>query len=212
MREDLVKDASRGDRGPLPGAGGAEKTFKEKPILFSSDMVRAILEGRKNVTRRVMKPQIPDLPSMNPAGYSEIIQEHQRVYPCPYGKVGDRLWVRETWDEGCMGSILYRADYSTEELAAGKQVFKWRPSIFMPRWASRILLEITNIRSQRLDEIEEIDARIEGFKYDPPVTARTAFITLWDQLNEKRGFGFRTNPWVWVIGLKVVEVKGENAR
>lgn len=169
----------------------------ERPILFSGEMVRAILEGRKTQTRRVMKPQ-PDT-------------EFPCVYDreCLYGIPGDRLWVREAFSiydhpEGPV--CFYKADHPQDEY------LKWRPSIHMPRWVSKILLEITDIRVERLKDISEEDAKAEGvvigveeFKVtgtDRPY--KLAYSLLWDLINAKRGFGWDVNPWVWVIEFKRV--------
>jgi hypothetical protein len=159
--------------------------MNERPILFSGEMVRAILEGRKTQTRRVIKPQL-------------------RInYKCPYGQPGDRLWVRETWQ--CfkpnteeiinpntvnIRALAYRA---TNEWRG-----KWRPSIHMPRWASRITLEITAVRVERLQDIGEVDAMREG---DPTCenTHIDWFRALWDSINAKRGYSWESNPWVWVV-------------
>jgi len=181
--------------------------IKERPILFSGPMVRAILDGRKTMTRRVIK-------------YPAVTVEHDRiiagrfidpktgcvdgqfdVIACPYGQPGDRLWVRETYNS-CGGKPFYRAD---GELHPD---WKWRPSIFMPRWASRITLEITAVRVERLKDITIEDAQAEGVT---PLGVegdgrrwRAAFRELWDSLNAKRGHGWGANPWVWVISFKRV--------
>jgi hypothetical protein len=174
------------------------KTSNEKPILFSAPMVRAILEGRKTMTRRVVKPQ-PE--SDQDDGHAGLIQD------CPYGQPGDRLWVRETFStDGCAcyepcfcPSVWYKAD----DLSEDKELQpKWCPSIFMPRWASRIILEVTGVRVERLQEITNAGALAEGI--EPSGVPRTYvgdFAALWDSLNAKRGYGWDTNPWVWVIGF-----------
>jgi len=122
---------------------------------------------------------------------------------CPYGQVGDRLWVRETWHVGlsshgvCPG---YKADMKYRCGESMPQLFplKWKPSIHMPRWASRILLEITEVRVERLQEITGEDAKAEGAEpYGYYFIG--GFKELWDSLNAKRGYGWETNPWVWVI-------------
>lgn len=196
----------------------------ERPILFSGPMVRAILEGRKSVTRRAMKPQ----PVLNERGFwnwkahgwqGDCGPMRSALEDCPYGAPGDRLWVREAWQAdppddgtwaytqwaGCATSTideiprrfrapkhcLYRASWDGFEL-------RWRPSIHMPRWASRLLLEVTEVRVQRLQDISEEDARAEG------VESRAAFCGLWDTLN---GAGeWRANPWVWAMSFRRVEV------
>lgn len=170
---------------------------KEKPILFSGAMVRAILEGKKTQTRRVIKPQ-------------PMLDTHTRVtacYKCPYGAPGDRLWVRETWtthqnDKGA-DCLLYRAEVPDPELYA-----PWRPSIFMPRAASRIMLEVTGVRVERIQEISEADAIAEGVEIIPIDTStwtnRQSFSILWDKINAKRGYSWASNPWVFVISFKLI--------
>ena len=160
--------------------------MKERPILFSGPMVRAILNGTKTQTRRVMRP-------------GERV-EKMILNKSPYGIPGDRLWVRETWtgadDPAHKHAVHYRAD--------GERACRWRPSILMPRWASRITLEVTGIRIERLCDITERDALAEGCVGDGHVTvdARAAFKLLWGSLNAKRGYGWDANPWVWVIHFK----------
>ena len=211
--------------------------MKERPILFSGPMVRAILDGTKTQTRRVVKPQ-PDL-SILKESYRDLEFEFRRMpvlgpthvpsewgfcakydkpncvpihgYKCPYGTIGDRLWVRETWapHPQDQATIFYRATVDTEP---GIRVWDgpWKPSIYMPRWASRITLEITGIRVERVQDISDEDARAEGLwcRFDGQgcegkchkcsETARVAFRTLWDSTNAKR-HPWASNPWVWVI-------------
>ena len=140
-----------------------------------------------------------------------------RIYP--RYEVGDRLWVRETW-HGIEHPTDRDSEFITYKATAHPHILKtvkWRPSIFMPRWASRITLEITEVRVERLQEITEEDARAEGLVYHKgfsqwytsPDTLvfghKTAFQILWDSLNAKRGYGWDTNPWVWPISFKVVK-------
>lgn len=206
-----------GNQSQLMGAA-----MKERPILFSSEMVRAILDGRKTQTRRVVNPQ-------------SLLDNKTRVtacYECPYGAPGGHLWVRETWravelDNGNDG-ILYKADNhfkSIENSQAAADLWcdayadrkygnKWRPSIFMPRWASRIALAVTDVRVERLQEISEEDAIAEGLQKEVisvgyqndsvTLRARPKFVYLWDKINSDRGYSFESNPWVWVISFKVV--------
>ena len=153
--------------------------MKERPILFSAPMVRAILECRKTMTRRVVKPQPdqpqPDCDGKEPYWYVggyRLRQDADNPLVCKFGQVGDRLWVRETWTPqsafngdpgGC--SVEYRADGDVR-FFDGEHGMEpdgtWRPSMFMPRWASRITLEITSVRVERLNEISEADAMAEG--------------------------------------------------
>lgn len=188
---------------------------KERPILFNGAMVRAILDGSKTQTRRVCK------------GQRELSNNHDfQLDRCPYGKSGDRLWVRETWSKSkqpyLSGHIFYRADGETNgkqfALSYVERESKWRPSIHMPRWESRILLEVTNVRVERLQDISEEDARLEGITCggclncggnescsceDPKPDARDSFIWLWESINGQGSWIY--NPWVWVIEFKVIE-------
>ena len=202
---------------------------KERPILFSDRMVCAILEGRKTQTRRVVKQQ-DVLDSRNEVGVWDGPGEvgEWEVSRCPYGQVGDRLWVREAWH--CDGDpkfveynpeiglsatpdCFYRATEMCRNPNAG---WRWRPSIHMPRWASRITLEITGVRVERLQDISEEDAKAEGVELigarlvndDGSTTAYTHkmhFEALWDSINEDRGYSWESNPWVWVVNFKRIE-------
>lgn len=201
-------------------------TKSEKPILFSSPMVRAILDGRKTMTRRVMK-----LPRWAESfdewtGTEALAVCHEtgcsaRIH-CPYGETGDRLWVRETftyWEHPESGEdfLEYIADNhrrSESEWPYPHPIYdhcvgrfgKKIPSIFMPRWASRITLEVTDVRVERLQEITEADAVAEGFALDGDgVTALENFATLWEQLNLLRGYGWDLNPYVWVVSFKRIK-------
>ncbi len=177
---------------------------KSRPILFSAPMIRAILDGRKSQTRRVVK---------NPEDYGCQIPGPAII--TPYGRPLDRLWVRETFglvDESDGKQCVYRADSGPIHEATTK----WKPSIFMPRWASRITLEIISIRVERLQEISEADAIAEGISKGPvklwkgatpsgkPLqTAKEQFKTLWDTINAKKQ-PWSSSPWVWVIEFKRV--------
>ena len=193
---------------------------RERPILFSGPMVRAILEGRKTQTRRVIRPQ------PHPT-HQRLLEEHpgdpQLGIPCPYGAAGDRLWVRETWasirgldekkpseiasygDSADLG-FFYRSDGDEQVVGRGR----WRPSIHMPRWASRITLGILGVRVERVKDIGEEEAVSEGCvvmpasAINPQPTARGSFIMLWNSINYARGFGWLSNPWVWVIEFRRV--------
>ena len=199
--------------------------MKERPILFSGPMVKAILEGRKSQTRRVMKPQPIKLPydHIFPSGEHGLMSDTPHQYGssmahfCPYGKVGDRLWVRETLRRAESGTPTRYLD-GCPVMRDGESIdwpFKrspW-PSIFMPRWASRISLEITGVRVERLQEITEEDAVAEGCELMVGVTAggciglvsaRYAFRKLWDSINGKK-YPWSENPWVWVIEFKRIE-------
>lgn len=184
-------------------------------------MVRAILDGRKTMTRRAVKPRIVP-----------IVDECFRVNGkwcnhtfgyelgelCPYGQPGDRLWVRETWRE--MGSIQLSDGTipKAEQLNADNRHVVYaasepwegpfRPSIHMPRWASRITLEVADVRVERLQNISEEDAFAEGIERgDPGVEGwgRFCYRKLWNSINEKREFGWDVNPWVWVIQFRRIQ-------
>ena len=178
--------------------------MKEKPIIFSGPMVRAILEGRKTQTRRIIKStrdiNVTDTDVYR--AFQASLESH-----CPYGQPGDHLWVRETWynpayeqgESGLSCDCYYKA---TDDV-----IVPWRSSIHMPRWASRITLKITDIRIQRLQEISPYDVRCEGFieEEGDGIGFLFKFADYWDSLNEKRGVSFGTNPWVWVIEFWKIE-------
>ena len=181
--------------------------------------MRAILEGCKTQTRRIVKHEIPQhlthvrrLTNTN-GDEGAVITEHPDMRTgqlaasvwCPYGKVGDRLWVRESHyveiapGPGHTGFILYKA---TDDPAP---VSKWRPSIHMPRWASRITLELDSVRVERLNECSRGDAMAEGCPFpnmaDGP-DPRKWYAELWGQINGPGSW--EANPWVWVVGFKVI--------
>jgi hypothetical protein len=213
--------------------------MKERPILFSAPMVRAVLEGRKTQTRRVIKPQ-PTLTDNggfvwkgSAYGLGSGHRETQRNFSkhcCPYGQPGERLWVREThavfygapYDDGKSDDVVvYRADHGDSVEAN----FAWKPSIHMPRWASRIDLEITGVRVERLNDISERDAINEGIEriggnfcispwknyrkgedgemqQDCSAPSRS-FMTLWESINGADSW--KQNPWVWVVEFKAIK-------
>lgn len=193
-----------------------EIAVKDRPILFSAPMVRAILAGRKTQTRRVVKPPVPirspcDIRWMDESPHPEVYAAGGAWIPlaCPYGATGTRLWVRETWSmasTACGGEeTIYAADYPDDSDKASGVVR--RPSIHMRRDQSRITLEITDVRVQRLQEISEVDACDEGFDQERAFgvvlqTRVEMFRKLWNDINEKRGFGWDANPWVWVITFR----------
>ncbi|EOZ4785952.1 hypothetical protein ACQRMJ_000863 [Pseudomonas aeruginosa] len=199
----------------------AEKP-RERPILFNDQMVRAILEGRKTVTRRVVKPKPDFLGSMvDPNTPFKTLDAglHARI-TCPYGEPGDRLWVRETWGlqvrsygGGAGEFIVYRAtnpDAIYCRSSEGREYpVKWKPSIHMRRHSSRILLEITAVRVERLQDISEEQARAEGYPAEREcetggsgLDAWLWFRSLWGEINGPEAF--TANPWVWVIEFKRV--------
>lgn len=207
--------------------------MKERPILFSAPMVRAILDGRKTQTRRIVK-NIGVAP-----GIGEVLKgsDDTAEWPdyCPHGKVGDRLWVRETWQGPILDDdefeeyrrdgkerfinphyCVYRATDQLDAIDVDDNELKWRPSIHMPRWASRILLEITNIRVERLNDISEEDAIAEGIKnyengcygLDDPgscmgVKPSIAYMRLWNHINGQGSWDL--NPWVWCLTFRIIK-------
>jgi hypothetical protein len=259
--------------------------MKERPIIMGAESVRAILEGRKTQTRRVIKPQprwgsdvvgvkiidgvvfpINSFPSQCGCPiYLSGIKEYIYGTKQPYGVIGDRLCVKETWgvvshtfDENeniCDwkpnrpakqirelkfgtgyydGHVIYKADGGFEWNAGDdcsiETKIAWKSPLFMPRCASRILLEITDIRVERVQDVSEEDAIAEGVEFGSCweeqfgegyctgegwmdyrnadygcSTPKESYKTLWDSLNAKRGYSWEKNPWVWVIEFKVVE-------
>lgn len=206
--------------------------MKERGIIFNSEMVRAILDGRKTQTRRVMNNQPCTLPGetisvqqddFNFRWAGDLHNDTSGWFPCPFGKVGDRLWVRETFcivhDEqfGEENWIDYRATpkYSDKKPAGwdaepnDPEALNWAPSIHMPRWASRIKLEITDVRVERLQAASDDDFKAEGYPLDRELTGGSTdafcwFRHLWDSVS-KPDCNFESNPWVWVVEFKKVE-------
>jgi hypothetical protein len=221
--------------------------MKERGILFSAPMVRALLAGTKTQTRRALKRQpwascsIEEggdgespfvYSSLHGAGPGHEVEEERTPCRCPYGVPGDRLWVRETWafERNAIGSareeegpFVYRATDSEQRRLCDR----WRPSIHMPRWASRILLEIVSVRVERLQDIRAADARAEGLHrypydwrdsefplddvaYEPfegfgtrYSCASQAYCALWESIN---GAGsWAANPWVWSVEFRRIE-------
>ena len=216
-----------------------------KPILFKTEMVKAILAGNKTQTRRVVQPQ-PDADQklIGPEMYTPALTDKDgELYPgpevygiysddgefgvkCPYGKIGDILWVRETFCD-FHGLIIYKADEKYNEIV-DNDLWRWKPSIFMPHEAARIFLEVTDIRVERLQDISENDAKAEGiveftkdgvgFEYGidgwnwsyedgwPSMCTNRvyAYEELWDLINGKK-YPWSSNPWVWVISFNRVD-------
>lgn len=198
---------------------------REKPIPFIGELVSAILQGRKTQTRRVVKDWHvgPAVMGLDNDGMPCVAIGAGRWIRCPYGAPGDRLWVREAWAVGRGYDGLAPRDLPTPtqlriklwHLADGPKpewAGKTRPPMFMPRWASRINLEITGVRVERLQEISEADANAEGFQRSQMGAGYPVFITessekfrnTWNTLNAARGFAWDANPWVWVIEFKQV--------
>lgn len=223
--------------------------MKERPILFSAPMVRAILDGSKTQTRRVVKPQ-PDSKEATGACWVEIDGRHQWAWNsgedqdilpnetqffCPHGQPGDRLWVKEQTikveDHGWIGPVYTESDAGRYALEWGygqsddpdyipPHAIKRRPSIFMKRAMSRITLEITGVRVERLQDISGADCIaegvtrvrdachvIKGFGYDASGLCHTSAITpyaqLWESINGPDSWA--ANPWVWVVEFKRVQ-------
>lgn len=187
-----------------------------KPMLFSTEMVQAILKDRKTVTRRAVKPQpkaalypMPD--SMCWPGCFANCEE-ERVYRPPF-QTGDILWVRETWAKSMAGTFMYRADDKAI------MVERWHPSIHMPREAARIFLRVTDVRSERLNDITDAQAKAEGVSMPLPAQKDPeyaeyiggyygAFADLWDSTIKPKDiptYGWDANPWVWVIEFERCE-------
>lgn len=232
--------------------------MRELPIPFSTPMVRAILDGNKTMTRRIVKPQPPDEAKTlcGPKTYEPIaIDKDGEMYPgspiygaydengewgtkCPY-QPGDHLYVRETWRcvkyDNMDGDLNYGVEFkdgtrkyfkfddSERYHQFGKYALKkgWQPSIYLPKEAARIWLEVTNVRVERLQEISQKDIEFEGIwhysqEYREEIciwrdcaeairNRRTKYFKkLWDGINLKRGYGWDTNPWVWVVSFKKV--------
>lgn len=189
-------------------------------------MVRAVLDGTKTMTRRVIKRPLPhDFDE-----WSEVARREAVYWKCPYGQPGDRLWVRECF------SYLHDYDAHHTFKDPSDPIHHWadgnpdygdwtkpKPSIHMPRWASRIDLEVTGVRVERVQDISNEDAQAEGcreYGYDHDDwlyhqsgyivmagTPREEFQELWDSINAKRGYGWESNPWVWAVDFKIIDNK-----
>lgn len=233
--------------------------MKERPILFNADMVRALLDGRKTQTRRILKSQPPEGCGLievgtfapividrkgeqqpGPDTFGAFSEDGEWGLKCPYGQPGDRLWVREAFQGPLVDGeemekdpsyfknmsryknpkhCAYRASGDSCEYVDpdGDLIQRWRPSIHMPRWASRITLEIVSVRVERLKSISKTDAEAEGVErhgdswrdYTHPtechfaLDARTSFATLWKSINGVDSWN--GNPWVWVVEFKRME-------
>lgn len=186
--------------------------MKETPILFTGAMVRAILDGRKTQTRRVLKYQPEQCHVETQCSYNALLRG------CPYGQPGDKLWVKETfqlcewfqdhWEPAKLRNECQSVDkfYAADGVLPDQSDLHWRPSIFMPRWASRITLELTAVRVERVQNITEEDAMAEGVDWQATAglsrfTAKKLYATLWDSINGKK-HPWASNPWVWVLTFK----------
>lgn len=209
--------------------------MKERPILFSAPMVRAILDGTKTQTRRVVKPQPGPMPKAAAFDRSllKAAELEDRAQICrrknwPFGQPGDQLWVRENFiprqttgyvEDDFTLHIKYPANGEERHEGQFEVPEDWGfektrvyPSIFMPRWASRIQLEVAEVRVQRLNEISTGDVMAEGRWWNEPsptlhgYTAQERFKELWDSINGKReGAAWAYNPWVWAITFKRIK-------
>lgn len=210
----------------------SETAIKERPILFKGEMVRAILDGRKTQTRRIVKPQPvfhknKKLPwEWKPSGKDLPVYNwcrgHKKTIDCvhccgwldfcPYGKPGDQLWVRENWN---VSGLAWGKKPRDTQFAAktawkyqatdSKWQHGWKPSIHMPRWASRITLEITDVRVERINDISGTDAFAEGVTAPSHFSnscseARYTFAELWESINGPGSWN--ANPWVWVVEFR----------
>lgn len=213
-----------------------EARIREKGLIFNSEMVRAILDGRKTQTRRPIKwkqTRFTEIGEREDGSKWPWSEDAEHVcdfwHPCPFGAVGDRIWVRETWSSDFANyypndRVWYAADNNRQldiDMVDGVRgiyspesdvhvPFRWHPSIHMPRWASRILLKITDVRVERLNSISDADAKAEGCCYgrgggvpDFAVTPADHFPTLWASIYGEESW--KANPWVWVISFKRVE-------
>jgi hypothetical protein len=203
----------------------------EKPIIFSTGMVRAILDGRKTVTRRVIKPKYSntvfemftnkygtrlveieeETPPIKNANGTTTHKVRAAVEVEPKYSAGDILYVREAYCPRYFddGSPAYRADYNEKRLSDVVPEPKWRPSIHMPRSAARLFLRMTGVRAERLQDITEEDAIAEGVRIGiggaPYFSCVNAFRALWGSLYAKSGHGWDTNPWVWAYTFERTE-------
>jgi hypothetical protein len=205
--------------------------MKEHPIIFTKPMVQAILAGRKTMTRRIVKG-IPHEQIVKVEQQTDLLWEFDNelhdlkmwTIKCPYGKIGDRLWVRETWQHTrCINinpedenyGYVYKSDGQPWDDYIG---WTWKPSIHMPRLASRIILEITNIRVEKLQDITKLEAINEGIEIVDTIPViqykdyevangifcnpKNSFNSLWNTIHGKDSWNL--NPWVWIIVFKKI--------
>jgi len=204
--------------------------MRELPILFNGEMVCATLDGRKTQTRRVVKPQPTSALKSGLDGHWLTFVPNDEpdddyLWHCPYGQPGDRLWVRETHQYCAYGPLFiqpamkYRADKlvvfrddfpDAITVYNGSMDHPWRPSTQMPRWASRLTLEVVSVRIERVQDISEDDARAEGVKAYGGMSSAgrkhyMSFSILWDSINGKGDYSWDKNPWVWVVEFKRID-------
>jgi len=205
----------------------------EHPILFSTEMVKVILKGNKTQTRRIFKDTTEHHSPYNPAYLERWKNDSGWENICPYGKIGDTLWVRETFAyridvdidkerEKAKHYLMYKANGGSPYNHMNWHSYtNWKPSIHMPRWASRINLKITDIRIQKLQDVSENDAFEEGMNKQIATylgistpesqeefnftACRRVFHALWDYINAKRGYSWESNPWVWCISFRKID-------
>ncbi|WP_425537047.1 hypothetical protein [Klebsiella pneumoniae] len=200
--------------------------MSERGMIFNAEMVRALLDGRKTQTRRPIKwkqtrfTEIGEREDGSKWPWSEDAEHACDFWhPCPFGAVGDRIWVREAFRVHSratdVATLVYKASERNSWTEQTRRVpvavcnkpatpEKWTPSLHMPRWASRILLEITGVRVERLRSMNQDDARAEGvIAASGPMDAGLAFRELWDSIYGEESW--KANPWVWVIEFKRVE-------
>jgi len=196
---------------------------KERPIIFSGWEVRAILAGTKTQTRRIVKwpkwadPERDIVPLRRHLGIADYDDGHpRRIYRCPFGAPGQRLWGKETFCEPVPGEIAYRADDEREPmrrtraerlLAKDFPSSRWRSAIHMPRWASRITLEVTEVRVQRVQDISEEDAMAEGCAGDESGLTdhgvKNEFAVLWNNIHGPGAW--ERNDWVFAVTFRRVQ-------
>ena len=202
-------------------------------MIFNGEMVRAILDGRKTQTRRIMTPQPAGdiargvFPNPDALGWISSLKHKYggtTAHFCPFGQPGDRIWVRETFRVHSRATDVATLVYKASERQSWTEqthrvpvsvcdkpavIEKWTPSIHMPRWASRITLEITAVRVERLNDINDRDARAEGVTPDPIFPPRYIFAELWRSVyGDENPKCWQKNPWVWVIEFRRIEGDG----
>ncbi len=200
----------------------------DRPITFKQHLIPKILDDSKTQTRRTRGlEKINEHPDHYAAAYQDgggnwifwypgrpdLAEFTKKAYPngegipCPYGLPGDRLWVKETWSMSGIDLVTYKADGQTRILPGLHDDYwqrgsQWRSGRFMPKWASRIWLEITGVRAGRILDISPDDILAEGSPIADPQGAAGWFLEIWDSINKSRGFGIDINPWTWALTFK----------